>query len=73
MPLYEYLCRDCESIFDELRPISVADSPIKCPACGGSATTRKLSLFAAHSEGKALAGSGGCQNCSSGACSQCRS
>jgi putative FmdB family regulatory protein len=72
MPLYEYRCNDCESIFDELRPIRVADSPIKCPACGSSATSRKLSLFAASCGGNGPAVSSSCQNCSSGDCTHCR-
>jgi putative FmdB family regulatory protein len=34
MPLYEYLCDDCEYIQDVIHPMN--ESPLtKCPKCGG--------------------------------------
>jgi putative FmdB family regulatory protein len=33
MPLYEYHCRRCGS-FHDWRPISQAERPAPCPACG---------------------------------------
>jgi len=33
MPLYEYKCPKCGSIFEEFRSISKMDDPIKCPSC----------------------------------------
>ena len=34
MPLYEYRCRQCASVFESLQKVS--DPPLKeCPKCGG--------------------------------------
>lgn len=35
MPVYEFVCRDCQKVFEIMRPISEARaSDVKCPACG---------------------------------------
>jgi putative FmdB family regulatory protein len=54
MPLYEYLCRTCDSRFEARRPMSEAGAPIACPA-GHDDTARLLSVFA--SVGKSTASS----------------
>lgn len=46
MPLYEYLCRDCEKPAELL--IRGDESPA-CPACGGGRMMKLLSVPAAHS------------------------
>jgi putative FmdB family regulatory protein len=73
MPIYEYLCKDCNTVFDALRGMSEADAAIECDRCGGTHTVRKISLFAAHSESRVVAGgnSGACSTCGGGACSSC--
>lgn len=45
MPVYEYLCRACETRFDARRPMSEASAPIDCPE-GHPDTIRLLSVFA---------------------------
>jgi putative FmdB family regulatory protein len=55
MPIYEFVCEKCRREFDLLRPMSQADDPAACETCGSLHTKRKLSLFAAHSGGKAIA------------------
>lgn len=45
MPVYEYLCRICDTRFEARRPMSEARSPIACPK-GHPETTRLLSPFA---------------------------
>ena len=45
MPVYEYLCRTCESRFEARRAMSEASLPIPCPD-GHADTTRLLSVFA---------------------------
>jgi putative FmdB family regulatory protein len=74
MPIYEFYCSDCSSKFEVLRPRSEADDPSICKHCQGTHTSRVVSLFAAHSDGRALAGSGGgCAGCApSSACATCR-
>lgn len=73
MPIYEYMCLDCNKKFDAIRPMSEADKPISCNFCSGNKTTRKLSLFFAQSGGKIVAGNQpkGCSGCSGGSCSSC--
>jgi putative FmdB family regulatory protein len=71
MPLYEYLCQDCETKFETLRPMRKADDPIQCKNCESMRTSRALSLFAAHVNNggtiSAVAGGG----CSGGSCGNC--
>ncbi len=45
MPIYEYLCQDCRTRFEVLRPMKDADTPIECQQCGGAHTVRCLALF----------------------------
>jgi putative FmdB family regulatory protein len=63
MPLYEYFCSSCHTKFDALRPMSEADTPIKCEQCESPRTARVLSMFFASSNGKPIEGmssGGGC-------------
>lgn len=73
MPIYEYVCKDCGAFFEALRPMQDADRPIACKNCQGTHITRKMSLFAAQSGGKAIAGtsSDSCGGCSGGSCGSC--
>jgi putative FmdB family regulatory protein len=60
MPVYEYVCQDCEARFEARRPMSDAGSPMACPD-GHVATTRVLSVFAAGGRaGQPAASTGGC-------------
>jgi len=73
MPLYEYYCSDCSTKFDALRPMDKADATIMCVKCEGRHTSRVLSVFfaargEAHSDGKAVAATGGGCACGNGAC-----
>ena len=74
MPIYEYICSDCDATFELLRPKGKANDPTICKQCNGTHTTRAISVFAAHSDGRALAGSGGgCAGCTpSAGCATCR-
>lgn len=73
MPIYEYICFDCSHQFDVLRLMRDADSPIPCEKCQSHHTSRKLSLFYAHSDGRSLAGTSqaGCVGCSANSCAGC--
>ena len=35
MPVYEYVCDDCDHELDRLLPMAAADDPGPCPACEG--------------------------------------
>lgn len=53
MTLYEYRCRECETRFEQRRPMDQADDPAVCPE-GHTDTVR---LLAAFSSVKSSAGS----------------
>ena len=44
MPVYEFICRDCQKAFEIVRPISGAQATdVKCPACGSRHVDRTYS------------------------------
>jgi len=77
MPLYEYRCAECHTTFEKLRPMSQADAPADCVACGSTATARAISRFFAFSKGgngatRTVSGTcGGCASCGGGSCATC--
>jgi putative FmdB family regulatory protein len=73
MPLYEYKCFDCETLFDALRAMSDADALIACPKCGSESTRRTISLFSAvGSEGMITGAGASCGSCTpSASCATC--
>ncbi|MGH7496442.1 MAG: FmdB family zinc ribbon protein [bacterium] len=75
MPVYEYLCNQCETKFEELlregEPLVA-----HCPKCGAEEVSRLLSLFAATSSGSTKSAgapsdfsSAGAHACGCGSCS----
>ena len=71
MALYEYFCRECETLFELRRPMGDADSSVTCPE-GHTDVRRKISVFAAvgASSDSGTAGLVGSSdgNCCGGAC-----
>ena len=45
MPIYEYLCRDCNTIFQFLVRVTSTHSPPLCPECGSGPMDRVMSSF----------------------------
>jgi putative FmdB family regulatory protein len=46
MPIFEFVCTECEEIFEDLvLSISKIDEVV-CPTCGGSKVKKKMSTFA---------------------------
>lgn len=45
MPTYEFRCKTCDSVFEERRSMSEADTPATCPG-GHNNAVRLLSVFA---------------------------
>ena len=76
MPIYEYVCSECDSKFEMLRPLSQSDEGAPCPHCHKPAR-RKLSTFACFSINDSgvsapIAGTGSsCNSCSSSSCTTC--
>ena len=68
MPIYEYVCMQCESHFEEL--VRNGEEP-PCPDCGASNVRRQLSVFASvgASEQPTFRGpTGGGGGCCGGSC-----
>jgi putative FmdB family regulatory protein len=53
MPLYEYVCRDCEKTFEMRRPMAEATAAnVKCPSCGSTRIDRIYSSVYAKTSKK---------------------
>src|SRR4051812_9507591 len=65
MPIYEYVCMECESHFEEL--VRNGHDP-DCPDCGAENVRKQFSVFAAHgtAEQPSFGASGG--GCCGGSC-----
>jgi putative FmdB family regulatory protein len=62
MPLFEYACKECATEFEAL--VRGSETP-ECPSCHGKELQRRLSVFAAHTNG------GAAMSQSVGACGSC--
>ncbi|TET56765.1 MAG: zinc ribbon domain-containing protein [Dehalococcoidia bacterium] len=76
MPIYEYLCPDCNLRFELLCRQSQANEDASCPRCRNS-SRRILSSFASFSksgEGVSapIGGSASCGTCSATSCNTCK-
>jgi putative FmdB family regulatory protein len=40
MPIYEFVCRDCQKTFEIARPISESSSTVTCTQCGSTKVER---------------------------------
>lgn len=67
MPLYEYLCDNCNTKFEIRRAMKASDAPTACPQCQSDHVERQISLVVALTrDGASVAmASGGC-GCDSG-------
>ena len=59
VPIYEYVCMECESHFEELVR---GEEQVACPDCAATNVSRQFSTFAVHGvdEGRDGGGGGGC-------------
>ena len=74
MPIYEFVCRDCNKDFEKLTSASERDRT-PCPTCGSGRTARKISLTSpaqvkAGGKSSSFSAGEGCglPNCCGGAC-----
>jgi putative FmdB family regulatory protein len=49
MPLYEYFCESCNTVFEALKSVSASAQPAKCPTCGREAGRIMPTSFASMS------------------------
>jgi putative FmdB family regulatory protein len=47
MPVYEYLCKPCDGVFEVIRPLARAAEPAPCPVCAKKAQRLPPSSFSA--------------------------
>ena len=73
MPLFEYICRDCQQPFEAF---VTAERQPECPSCHGRALDKQLSRFAVSAKAgreRMTAGPAACGTCGdprgAGACS----
>jgi putative FmdB family regulatory protein len=73
MPIYEYVCDECETPFERI--VLNRAQEIACPKCGGNKNTIQLSVFAAAtndngngSSAKPSGGSSAGGGCCGGGC-----
>lgn len=64
MPLYGFICEECELDFEELVLSSARTGDVTCPICGSHKVQRKLSLVAGFRSGSSTSTSS--SDCSSG-------
>ena len=71
MPIFEYICRECERPFEKIVPRY--DSEADCPHCNSRKVEKQLSVFAVSSGGGSVdafpdAGCGRCGAAQPGMC-----
>ncbi|HVB33111.1 MAG TPA: zinc ribbon domain-containing protein [Patescibacteria group bacterium] len=66
MPIYEYVCQDCQTSFEHL--VLGKNGAISCPKCGSRQATLQLSVFAAPHGEDSSADAGPSCGCSGGGC-----
>lgn len=45
MPIYEYLCIKCNSVFSALQKMGASEKETTCPGCGSNEVKKKVSSF----------------------------
>ncbi len=63
MPVYEYVCNDCEQSTEAIRRMADADEPMVCEHCGSKRTQRALSKVAISSGSPDFCPPSGCCPC----------
>jgi putative FmdB family regulatory protein len=51
MPIYEYACRECRKVFEELIVRRTDEAEVRCPACKSARLDRVMSRPAASAKG----------------------
>jgi putative FmdB family regulatory protein len=69
MPIYEFHCDKCEQD-SEILVRSSRWQGSKCPHCGSTKLSKKLSVFASSGGGRPAAAAAGCQS-GAGSCGCC--
>jgi putative FmdB family regulatory protein len=51
VPIYEFVCPDCDHEFEEIVPFSSMENTPNCPSCGADHVQRKVGRPAVHFKG----------------------
>jgi putative FmdB family regulatory protein len=51
MPIFEFVCENCEKSFEELVRSANDTSMVTCPQCSSNQVKKKISLFSAQAPG----------------------
>ncbi|HSW38904.1 MAG TPA: FmdB family zinc ribbon protein [Acidobacteriota bacterium] len=76
MPIYEYSCKKCASVFEKLVYGSSSEQAIPCLYCQSTDTEQLFSCFngvSRGSDGSTHSMSSGCSSCHASSCSSCKS
>ena len=68
MPIFEFVCKDCEQPFEELI-FGFNTDGVVCPSCGSEQVRKKMSTFASKASGDGASlslGSSSAASCSTG-------
>jgi putative FmdB family regulatory protein len=68
MPIFEFICQECATPFEELVRSSSAIGEVSCPYCDSSQVTKQISTFASQVTGStgSFASTSSSAACSSG-------
>ena len=71
MPIYEYVCTECNSEFELL--VFDRQASVSCPQCGSGRAGKSPSVFAHKGDSgiKSSAGESACAGCSASSCKGC--
>lgn len=62
MPLFEYICRDCDTAFEKI--VKSHLTPVRCSSCDSSKVEKQLSVFAVGGPAaESAAADGSCGRC----------
>lgn len=51
MPIFEFVCSECQKAFEELVRSSSSVDSVTCPGCGSQHVKKKVSTFASKAAG----------------------
>lgn len=54
MPIFEYVCQDCNSKYEKFVRSRLAKVELECPECGSSRASKVFSAFSTGSSGGSL-------------------
>ncbi|MBN1154669.1 zinc ribbon domain-containing protein [candidate division KSB1 bacterium] len=60
MPIYEYRCKQCHTIFEKLQSIGASNENVICPECNATKPEKILSAFSSSGFMSTASSGGSC-------------